>query len=71
MRGIETRRPLLVRVIDEDGDLRMGDEPDYDSDLYLADWQADSAVNVVCDYTDLDGDNDVDGWPSIFRAATG
>lgn len=67
----ETRRPLLVRVIDEDGDLRMGDEPDYDSDLYLADWQADGAVNVVCDYTDLDGDNDVDEMAFYFPRGDG
>jgi hypothetical protein len=53
-------RPLLVRVIDEDGDLREGDQPDLDSDLYIADWKADGSVDYVLDYTDLDRDNDVD-----------
>ena len=53
-------QPLLVRVIDEDGDLETGHEPDMDSDLYVADWKADGTVDAVCDYTDRDGDNDVD-----------
>ena len=39
--------PLLVRVIDEDGDLQMGGEPDLDSDLYLADWKADGSVKAL------------------------
>lgn len=56
----EDTRPLLVRVIDEDGDLEWGAEPDLDSDLYIADWKADGIVDVVLDYTDLDGDGDVD-----------
>ncbi len=53
-------RPLLVRVIDEDGDLVAGGEPDRDSDLYVADWHADGAVDAVIDYEDLDGDQDMD-----------
>lgn len=53
-------RPLLVRVIDEDGDLVEGEEPDLDSDLYVADWKADGVVNVILDYADLDGDGDLD-----------
>ena len=59
-------RPVLVRVIDEDGDLEVGGEPDLDSDLYLADWKADGTVNVVTDYTDRDGDNDVDEMAFYF-----
>ncbi len=60
-----TIRPLLVRVIDEDGDL---DEhgPDLDSDLYLADWKADGTVDAVVDYQDNDGDNDVDEMAVYF-----
>ena len=53
-------QPLLVCAIDEDGDLREGFEPDLDSDLYIADWGADGAVDSVLDYTDTDGDQDVD-----------
>ena len=60
LRHPKSWQPLLVRVIDEDGDLEMGREPDLDSDLYIADWKADGAVDSVCDYTDRDGDNDVD-----------
>ncbi len=67
----EARRPVLVRVIDRDGDLRMGDEPDYDSDLYLADWNADGTVDVVIEYMDLDGDNDVDAMAMYFPRGEG
>lgn len=63
----EKYRPLLVRVIDEDGDLREGQEPDLDSDLYIADWQADGTVDAVLDYTDVDGDNDVDEMGIYFH----
>jgi len=38
----------------------MGSEPDLDSDLYLADWNADWMVDAAIDYEDLDGDQDVD-----------
>ena len=62
----ENSRPLLVRVIDEDNDLVMGGEPDLDSDLYVADWKADGTVDCVLDYTDLDGDNDVDEMGIYF-----
>ena len=64
-------RPLLVRVIDEDGDLEMGHEPDLDSDLYVADWKADGTVDAVCDYTDRDADNDVDEMALYFPATRG
>lgn len=53
-------KPLLVRVIDEDGDLDSDKGPDLDSDLYVADWKADGTVDVVIDYQDNDGDNDLD-----------
>ena len=55
-----TKSPLLVRVIDEDGDLDEEGGPDLDSDLYLADWGADGVVDVAVDYLDEDGDNDLD-----------
>lgn len=64
----EEMRPILVRVIDEDGDLEEGDEPDLDSDLYIADWKADGSIDVFCDYTDNDGDNDVDEMAFYFRS---
>jgi hypothetical protein len=59
-RHTEGKRPILVRVIDEDNDLVMGVEPDPDSDLYIADWNADGIVDAVVDYEDLDGDQDID-----------
>ena len=62
----ENRRPLLVRVIDEDGDLEMGGEPDMDSDLYIADWNGDGIVDAVVDYEDVDGDQDVDRMAMYF-----
>jgi len=55
-----SKRPILVRVIDEDNDLMMGGEPDLDSDLYVVDWNADGIVDAVVDYEDLDGDQDAD-----------
>lgn len=68
LRHPESWRPLLVRVIDEDGDLQMNQEPDLDSDLYVADWKADGTVDAVCDYTDRDGDNDADEMGLYFPA---
>ncbi len=66
----ESVRPLLVRVIDEDGDLDMGGEPDQDSDLYVADWNADGRVDRVLDFTDNDGDGDVDAQGMYFVGDT-
>ena len=60
------KQPLLVRVIDEDNDLAIGKEPDLDSDLYIADWNADGVVDAVVDYEDLDKDNDVDQMGTYF-----
>ncbi|HNT89651.1 MAG TPA: hypothetical protein PKL84_17445, partial [Candidatus Hydrogenedentes bacterium] len=67
----EAWRPILVRAIDEDGDLAMGGEPDLDSDLYVADWKGDGIVDAVLDYTDLDGDNDVDEMAFYFPGKPG
>jgi hypothetical protein len=62
----DEHRPLPVKVIDEDGDLEMGGEPDYDSDLYLADWNANGIIDAAVDYNDLDGDQDVDETGFFF-----
>ena len=51
---------LLVKVTDEDGDMTEDGHPDRDSDLYFWDWGGDGVVDVVTDYQDDDGDNDVD-----------
>ncbi|HOW69435.1 MAG TPA: DUF4861 family protein [Phycisphaerae bacterium] len=59
-------RPLLVRAIDEDGDLDRDGRPDLDSDLYIADWRADGRVDVALDYQDNDADNDVDETAFYF-----
>ncbi|RJP21961.1 MAG: DUF4861 domain-containing protein [Candidatus Omnitrophota bacterium] len=66
----EKYRPVLVRAIDEDGDLREGFEPDLDSDLYVADWNGDGSVDAVLDYTDVDGDDDVDEMGMFFFGGT-
>ncbi len=66
LRHEERMRPVLVRVLDEDGDLEEGAEPDLDSDLYVVDWKADGTIDVVLDYTDRDGDQDVDEMAFYF-----
>ncbi len=53
-------RPILVKVIDQDGDMDKDGDGDLDSDLYVVDWNADGSVDVVVEYRDLDHDNDVD-----------
>lgn len=65
-RHSDNRRPVLVRVIDEDGDLRMGGLPDRDTDLWVADWHADGLVDAVIDYEDDDGDGDLDQMSMFF-----
>lgn len=51
---------ILVHAVDEDGDFAATGRPDTDSDLYFFDWDADGYIDVVADYVDDDGDNDVD-----------
>jgi len=65
-RHTEKNRPVLVKVIDEDGDLEMGKEPDRDADLWIADWNADGKVDAVIDYEDEDGDQDLDRMGMFF-----
>lgn len=62
-------KPILVRAIDEDGDLEATGGPDLDSDLYLADWRADGTVDSAIDYQDDDGDGDVDEMGTFFFQA--
>jgi len=59
-RHSDTRQPLLVKVVDEDGDMGADGVTDLDSDIYIADWYADGSIDRIVDYCDLDGDNDVD-----------
>jgi Domain of unknown function (DUF4861) len=54
------RQPMLVKVVDEDGDMWVTGEGDLDSDLYIADWNGDGTVDRVVDYIDTDHDNAVD-----------
>ena len=60
------KRPVLVRVIDEKGNLRMGEEPGFAGCLYVADWNADGNVDGVIEYKDLDSDGDVDEMAIFF-----
>jgi len=53
-------RPILVKVIDHDGDMDRDGDGDLDSDLYVADWHADGTVDAVVEYKDTNGDNGVD-----------
>ena len=54
------KQPLVVKVIDQDGDMADNPEGDQDSDLYIADWFGDGSIDGVIDYNDFDGDNDLD-----------
>ena len=65
----DNRRPLLVRVIDVNGNLRMGEEPDYAGYLYIADWNADGSVDAVVSYEDVDGDGDLDQMGMFYYDA--
>ncbi len=55
-----TRKPMVVKVVDEDGDMYLTGEGDLDSDLYVVDWYGDGTIDRVIDYIDLDHDNDLD-----------
>ncbi|WP_346751668.1 hypothetical protein [Splendidivirga corallicola] len=57
--GVE-KQPLIVKIIDEDGDMSDTMEGDKDSDLYIADWFGDGSIDRVIDYYDEDADQDVD-----------
>ncbi|MDI9606409.1 MAG: DUF4861 family protein [Bacteroidota bacterium] len=59
-RHTEAKKPILVKVIDENGNLEMDKEPEKYGDLWIADWHADGLVDAVISYRDLDGDADLD-----------
>jgi len=59
-RHTEAKKPILVKVVDENGNLEMGKEPEKYGDLWIADWHADGLVDAVIGYRDLDGDGDLD-----------
>lgn len=59
-RHTEAKRPILVKVVDENGNLEMGKEPEKFGDLWIADWHADGFVDAVISYRDLDEDGDLD-----------
>ena len=59
-RHTEAKKPILVKVIDENGNLEMGKEPEKFGDLWIADWHADGLVDAVISYCDLDEDGDLD-----------
>jgi hypothetical protein len=53
-------RPIIVKAIDQDGDMDRDGDADLDSDLYVADWHGDGTVDAVVEYRDTDHDNGVD-----------
>ena len=59
-RHTDIRQPLLVKIVDEDGDMPATGMGDLDSDLYIADWYGDGTIDRVIDYIDHDGDDDLD-----------
>ena len=62
----ERNRPILVKVVDENGNLEFGKEPDKSGDLWIADWNADGLVDAVIGYEDEDNDGDVDHMGMYF-----
>jgi len=62
----DRNRPILVRVLDENGNLEYGNEPDKHGDLWVADWHADGLVDAVIGYEDHDGDSDLDRMGMFF-----
>lgn len=40
-------KPILVKIVDEDGDMYLTGEGDLDSDLYIADWHADGTADRI------------------------
>ncbi|MDD2477199.1 MAG: hypothetical protein PHI32_14980, partial [Dysgonamonadaceae bacterium] len=62
----DQKRPILVKVIDENGNLEYGKEPDKHGDLWIADWNADGMVDAVIGYEDEDNDGDVDHMGMYF-----
>ncbi|MEN6626384.1 MAG: DUF4861 family protein [Candidatus Sumerlaeia bacterium] len=69
-RHTSTGTPILVKVIDQDGDMETGKEPDRDSDLYLADWQANGTVDRAVEYVDNDHDNDMDAMAMYYMSGS-
>lgn len=65
-RHSKERQPILVKVIDENGNLEAGKEPDKYGDLWIVDWYADGLVDAVIDYEDLDNDGDLDRMGMFF-----
>jgi hypothetical protein len=63
----QDKRPLLVKVIDRDNDLQFGGEPDKDSDIWFADWNADGKVDAVISYGDSDHDDVADQQGIFFH----
>ena len=61
-----TVSPLLVRVVDEDGDMHEMGRGDRNSDLYFFDYEADGYINAVIDYQDTTGDGNLDAMGIFF-----
>ena len=53
-------RPIVVKAIDQDGDMAHDGDADLDSDLYVAGWHGDGTVDAVVEYRDTDHDNGLD-----------
>jgi hypothetical protein len=61
-------RPIIVKAIDQDGDMDRDGDADLDSDLYVADWHGDGTVDTVVEYSDTDHDNGLDEM-AIYTSA--
>lgn len=50
----------IVWILDDDGDMKPGDEGDLDSDCYVVDYGRDGKVDRIVDYQDTNGDGRAD-----------
>lgn len=66
----EAYRPVLVKVVDRSGRLKMGGEPDRHHALYVADWNANGSVDALIEYHDLDGDSGLDEMVMYLESTT-
>ncbi|MEN6627289.1 MAG: DUF4861 family protein [Candidatus Sumerlaeia bacterium] len=69
-RHTSAHKPMLVKAIDKDGDMAVGKEPDQDSDIYIADWNANGTADTAVILEDYDHDNDVDAMATYYPPTT-
>lgn len=59
-RHTQDKRPILVKVVDQSGELGFNKEPRKCGAVWVADQHADGVVDSIIAYNDVDGDGDLD-----------